>query len=50
MNRNKTKCTCAQKGIKCGRRLSLIKQGISTEQKTSEEFICPLKAALLQAS
>lgn len=48
MTNKKTKCICAQKGIICKRKLNLIKQGKTLEEVTSEDFICPLKKAIVQ--
>ncbi len=50
MNQNKSKCSCAQRGVMCGRKLSLIKQGKLTLETASKEIVCPLKSALSYAS
>lgn len=50
MKQNKSKCSCAQRGVMCGRKLSLIKQGKLTEETAFKEMICPLKSALNYAS
>lgn len=50
MKRNKSKCTCAQRGVMCGRKLSLIKQGELTRNEIEEEIVCPLKSVLTYAS
>ncbi len=51
MKQSKSKCTCAQRGVMCGRKLSLIKKKESTRiEIEKEEIICPLKSVLTYAS
>lgn len=51
MKQRKSKCTCAQRGVMCGRKLSLIKQReLANQEIRSEEIVCPLKSVLTYAS
>jgi hypothetical protein len=51
MEKSKSKCTCAQRGVMCGRKLSLIKkEKLSSTTIEKEEVICPLKNVLTYTS
>ena len=50
MEKNKSKCTCAQRGITCGRKLSLIKKAEPIDATIEKTTSCPLKNVLTYAS